>query len=557
MKTTIKAYLLTVLSVASTCIAWAQPAAVKKAAESVFTITTFKEDGSLLASGHGVFVGSNGEAISSLAPFIGAKKAVVIDSKGKKLDVTRLLGANSLYDVIRFKVDGSTKPAAIASTPARQGESLWLVPYATKGGSATQASVKSVEKFMDKYSYYIFSFNAPSNTESCPFINAKGEIVGLMQASTTNSDVHATDAKFISSLTTNGLSINDDTFRKIGIPTALPATKDQAMVTLMLSGQINDSVKYAAAVNDFLAAYPTAVDGYVAKAQMEVEARNFGEADKVMKAALDKVSEKDNVHYNYSRLIFQKASLLPEVPYEAWTFDKALTEIEQALSISPLPLYQYHKAQVLYGKAEYQKAYDMYMKLAEGDMKKPDLYYQAALCKQQMKAPKEEVIVLLDSAVNNVDSLNVRDAADYFLMRGNIYNEMGKYRQAVFDYTRYEVIDGKVQSASFYYAREQAEINAKLFKQAITDINNAILLAPEEPMFHAERASLLLRLNKLDEALKSANKSVELAPDYSDAYLIIGLISIRNGNKQEGIATLEKAKALGNAQADALIKKYK
>ena len=38
----------------------AQPAPVKQAAKSVFTLTTFRADGSLLASSHGVFIGNQG-----------------------------------------------------------------------------------------------------------------------------------------------------------------------------------------------------------------------------------------------------------------------------------------------------------------------------------------------------------------------------------------------------------------------------------------------------------------------------------------------------------------
>ena len=59
----------------------AQPAAVKNVAKSVFTLTTFRADGSLLASSHGVFVSETGEAVSDLKPFLGAARAVVIDQK--------------------------------------------------------------------------------------------------------------------------------------------------------------------------------------------------------------------------------------------------------------------------------------------------------------------------------------------------------------------------------------------------------------------------------------------------------------------------------------------
>ena len=61
---------------------WAQPAPVKKAAASVFSLTTFAKDGTILGSTHGVFTGKNGEAMAMWQPFVGADHAVAIDAKG-------------------------------------------------------------------------------------------------------------------------------------------------------------------------------------------------------------------------------------------------------------------------------------------------------------------------------------------------------------------------------------------------------------------------------------------------------------------------------------------
>ena len=149
------------------------------------------------------------------------------------------------------------------------------------------------------------------------------------------------------------------------------------------------------------------------------------------------------------------------------------------------------------------------------------------------------------------------EGAKYFIMRGDVYNRMENYRQAVFDYTRYEVIEGKRQTPQFYYVREQAEVKAKLFKQALSDIDIAIYLAPDETSFKAEKASLQLRLNLISEAMQTAEQCVKEAPDYSDGYLILGLAQINSGKKEEGLANLDKAKNLGNSQATSLIEKYK
>ena len=76
----------------------AQPSKVKTAAKSVFKLTTYKADGSILAESNCIFTDSEGTAISTLTPFIGAAKATITDTRGHQIEVTRMLGANELYN---------------------------------------------------------------------------------------------------------------------------------------------------------------------------------------------------------------------------------------------------------------------------------------------------------------------------------------------------------------------------------------------------------------------------------------------------------------------------
>lgn len=534
----------------------AQTSAVKNAAKSVFKLTTYNADGSVIATSNGVFVGNNGEAISDLKPFIGAAKATVTDTKGREMNVERIMGINDLYDVAKFMVSGKTTPLPIAQSASTAGSQAWLVGYAKKSPTITAATVKSVETFMDKYSYYIFSLTAPENTNACPFVNSEGQVIGIMQPSTTSSDIHATDAKFIVDLQTSGLSIEDETMKKIGIPPALPSDKDQALLTLMMAAQTNDSIKHASIVSDFISQYPTSVDGYTAQAQIYVNANEFDKAAKEMETAIKKADKEDEAHYNYSKIIYEKEVYKSDIPYEPWSLDKAYDEINKAYAINPQPSYQHQQALIIYAKGDYQKAYDMFMNLTKTSIRNPELFYSASQCKQMLKAPTEEVIALLDSAINNTDTLRIREAAPYFLARAEAYMTTDSFRQAVFDYTRYEIlVNGNVNS-NFYYIREQAEVKAKLYQQALIDITRAIVLNPKEPTYYAERASLELRVNMVDDAIKTASKCIELAPEYADGYLLLGLGQITKGNKTEGLANLEKAKQLGHIQAQEMINKY-
>lgn len=537
---------------------FAQSDAVKEAAKSVFKLTTYNADGTVLSESNGVFTSQDGTAISSLKPFIGAAKAIITDTKGKQAEVTRMLGANELYDMAKFKVDREkTTPITVSTVPSKNGDAVWLITYDDKGtAQPIGATVKSVETFMDKYSYYIIMAQAPDKSEACPFVNGNGQIIGLMKRSNSSLDIHAVDANFAMSLATTGLSLNDPVLRQIGIAPALPNDKDQALLTLIMAEQGNDSTKLTAIVNDFLAKYPDLTDGYTAKARMQVNKNDFKGANETMEEAIKRASSKDMAHAEYGRLIYNNLVNNANQNIPEWTLDKAEEETDKAFAINPLPTYKHQKAQITFAKGKYQEAYDVFTELLNSQMRNPELFYEASQCKVMLKAPESEIIALLDSAINNTDSLRMNEAAPYFLARAEAYNALDSFRQAVFDYTRYEILVGHPLEAQFYYIRSKTETKAKLYKQALGDMAAAIIRAPQEPTYYAEMASLQLRVNLHDDAIKTAQRCIELAPEYSDGYLILGLAQISKGDKNTGMANLDKAKQLGNPQAQPLIDKY-
>ena len=533
----------------------AQPAAVKNVAKSVFTLTTFRADGSLLASSHGVFVSETGEAVSDLKPFLGAARAVVIDQKGRQMEVTRMLGINELYDVARFLVDGKTIAAPLATGLLAKGGKAWLVGYHPKSPEIVETEVKEMEPFMEQYAYYIFGMNAPDNAIACPFVNEQGEVIGLMQVSTTTFDTHATDVRFIRSLTVGGLAATDANLRKIGIPTALPTDETQAQLALMMAGQSGDSLKYDAAITDFLRQFPQRVDGYEARARWMMTQGDLAAADKMMNQAIDHVANKDDAHYQFSKIVYD-ALLVYGVDSQEWTLDKAQQEIMKAIQVQDLPAYHQMLGQILFAKGEYQTAFDLFMKLHDDAAPNGELLYQAARCQQMMNAEPMSVVGILDRAIEETDTLRMMETAPYFLLRAEMYEQADSFRKALFDYTRYEYLQQGRVGAPFYYIREQAEVKGKLYQQALTDIMRAALLAPDEPAYFAEMASLQLRVNMPDQALRAAERCIELSPDDSDGYLLLGVAQARMGQKEEGLSNLQKAKELGNEQADALIEKY-
>lgn len=529
----------------------AQPGPVQKVSKSVFTLTTFNKDGGIIASTQGVFIDNKGTAISTFKPFVGATKASIVDASGKSMNVDAILGADELYDVAKFRIIGATTAAPIASKASVAGEKVWLVPYSIKKSPFQQEDISSVENFMTTYNYYIFSSSVPENAVGCPFVNKNGQVIGLMH---TNGQTTAIDANYAKQLKVTGLSTLDAALRETGIRTALPDTEQEAITMMTLKkGQIPVDV-YKEYTQEFINKFPTSAFGYKEKALYLVDQEKYDEAAKLMEEGIKKSTAKDEAHSNYADLIYQKIAYKGDSTYTAWTLDKAIDEAQKAYAAKPQPVYKHQEAQINFLKGNYQKACDMFLDLTKSNLNGGELYFEAAQAKTHLKAPAQEIEVLLDSAI----SVGARTgmAGNYYLARANFLNEQGQYRRAIQDYNMYDSIARPVD-ASFFYTRYQCETKLRMWQPALLDIARACYLAPKQPTFFAEWASLDLRVKRYDEGISAATHCTELAPEYADGYLLLGLLQKEKGLKDEAIKNLKKAQELGDTRAAEYLSKMK
>ena len=534
---------------------FAQPAAVKKAADAAFTLTTFKADGSILATSNGVCISTDGIAVSPWKPFIGADKAVIVDSKGQKHDVECLLGANEIYDIAKFQVSGKTAAAPLATTVSA-GDEVWLTPI-LKSGNAEKANVTSVEKFMDKYNYAILSSSATDKMNGVPVFNEKGQVIGLYNKS--GDSQSSTDANYAKDFVLKGLSQNDVTLRQSDIRIGLPNTLEEAVVALMLSSEKPANI-HEAIVNEFITKFPQSNDGYYALANIQIAKGEVANADKTMQTAIGKVTAKDEAHYNFARLIYRNA-FIPEFEEKAkaigWTLDKALDEVQKAQSAKANDVYRHLQAQITYAKGDYAKAYTDFEALTKTKFNNPELYLEMAQSRQHLGGTDQEILDLLNKSIELCDTPYVSTSAPYFYTRGQQLEKMGEYRKAVQDYYTYEYFNQGRLGAAFYYMREQCEVKGRMWQQALQDILVASRLDPKEALYPTEAGSLLLRLNKLDAAMSAAQQAIQLDDAQPDAYLILGIAQCESKQKESGIKNIKKAKELGNTQADTFLQKYK
>ena len=247
------------------------PKWMDKQRKAVVTVTTYGKDNQKKASGTGFFITETGEALSGYSLFKDAARATVTDADGKEYPVSRILGADELYDVIKFKVEVPKKAVflPIAREPISQGVIAYLMPYST--GKITkfgEGPVSEVSKLKEPFSYYKLSMALESGQVNAPVLTADGEVFGLAQedASGKKEDSYAVSAGYANSLTIQSADAFNSTYSRIGIRKAWPSDVSQAQVSLYLMASSQDPKTYQATLNDFIATFPDSPDGYLNRA---------------------------------------------------------------------------------------------------------------------------------------------------------------------------------------------------------------------------------------------------------------------------------------------------
>ena len=102
------------------------PKWANKARKAVFSVITYNKENQILNTGNGFYIDENGTAVSDYTLFKGAERAVVVTADGKELPVEYILGANDMYDVVKFKTAADKKTVALqpASRPGAVSTSL-------------------------------------------------------------------------------------------------------------------------------------------------------------------------------------------------------------------------------------------------------------------------------------------------------------------------------------------------------------------------------------------------------------------------------------------------
>lgn len=544
------------------------PKWVEKAKRAVFSVVTYDKNDKMLNTGNGFFVSEDGLALSDYTLFKGAERAVVITSEGKQMPVSLILGANDMYDVIKFRVAITEKkvPALIvAKTAPAVGADAWMLPYSTqKSIACVTGKVKDVSKVAGEYHYYTLGMQMKDKMVSCPVMNAEGQVFGIAQKSSgidTVTTCYAAGAAFAMAQKISALSLGDAALKKIGIRKGLPETEDQALVYLFMASSSLSGDDYEKLLDDFIRQFPANADGYLRRANYYAAKGKddqtwYDKAVADFNQALKVAQKKDDVYYNIGKLMYAYQLSKPEKTYKDWTYDTALQNVRQAIAIDPLPIYIQMEGDILFAQQDYAGALAAYEKVNASNIASPATFFSAAKTKELTKGDPKEVVALMDSCIARCPQPITADFAPYLLERAQMNMNAGQPRNAMLDYDAYHTaVKGEVNDV-FYYYREQAALKARQFQRALDDIVKAIEMNPTDLTYQAEHAVVNLRVGRYEEAIQILNNILKADPKYAEAYRLLGLCQIQLKKTDEACGNFKKAKELGDPNVDELITKY-
>jgi hypothetical protein len=541
------------------------PKWVEKAVKAIFTVEVTNKDGSTKI-GCGFFIHENGEAVSSYDLFQKANKAVITTSDGEKFQVIQILGADDMYGVIRYKVAVPKKSTylQVASIPPATNMTAYLPPSKEEANLA-QGIISEISKVNGTHNYYTVDMPLPSSQVGYPLLTETGEVFAMTQIDASGKGkTYGLSISYIQSLEVSAMDMLKRTYSDIGIRTVWPSNVDDASVSLMLYSSKQDARTYLETLNDFIKAFPNNFEGYNSRASHyaynrkelasteneQLQMLDFAWKD--LESSAKYATDKGVVYFNKARLIFSIISSDSTIQYTNWNAKSMEENLQKAIATEDLPTYRHLEADIAFNKGDFQKAYDTYSIVNASPAASGASYYLAAKSLQQVTGHNYLIVIaLIDSAIAKSP---VDEGVTYLLENIELKMSAGLYEQVVKDYDLYYLIRRGDVSDEFYYYREQAKYRSNDFEGALKDIERAILMNGDEAIYHAEMASVYLRLTDLPNASKCAEKAIEKDPDFASAYRILGVSLVRQEKKAEACINFNKAKELGDPVAEKLIK---
>lgn len=526
--------------------------AADKAQKTTFKVVAYDSNGNEKSS-RGFFISKDGIGITDFSVLKNAQKAEIVTYDNKTYPITLILGADDLYDIIKFKA-GTKKSQCqeISQAAMLEKETVYAIND-KKYNKYNAGTIESVADIKDGYKYYTVKTESPTG-RSMLAINEEGEIAGITQPDSgrDSTTYYILDINMANSLSTNALSIQDKDLASIGILKALPAEEDQAEIAVMLAKQMTDTDKYLEYLNLYAEQFPKSRNPYEKRAYCYLEKGNNEKAEEDIKTAVKNEKNKADAYYVMANFIFSYVANFADKPYKDWTLERAEEEITKAIAENPLPLYTQLKGDICILKKDYSQALEAYREVNKSNMATQESLRQELLLMEQNGASNEEIITALDTIIGRFEKPYNQIASDFLYERAMRKADAGKYTDAIKDMQEfYNSVNGAVTD-QFYYERKQIAMKARLYQMALDDISKAIEMNPAENLYKLEKAAIHILTRQFDDAETALKPVISAEPNSPDANRLMGIALLGKGQKEAAEPYLKKAMEAGDEIAEKL-----
>lgn len=153
-----------------------------------------------------------------------------------------------------------------------------------------------------------------------------------------------------------------------------------------------------------------------------------------------------------------------------------------------------------------------------------------------------------------ISATTVGQTADHYLKSGIEKYNSKDFEGAIKDYTQAIKVNGNLRDG--YFNRGICEWALQDFDSAQKDFDKTIQLDPKFAKAYYDRAIILISQQEYIQSLPDLDKTIELDETSSSALMLRGEIRARTGNNTGACEDFNKAKEMGEPQAEENIIKY-
>ena len=162
-------------------------------------------------------------------------------------------------------------------------------------------------------------------------------------------------------------------------------------------------------------------------------------------------------------------------------------------------------------------------------------YIERGITKEQMKD-------FAGAAADYTTALQIDEKSPAALNgRGVVYDKLGKYEEAVADFSKLLTILPPENTAVVYLNRAGSYRNMKRYGEAIDDFTHALEKAPDNLTVYVERALTYRMMERHEEALADLDKAVSLQPGNADLLNLRAIEKIKLQKAEGALKDLDEA----------------